>query len=134
MREISPVKLIGSVTKSRVYFCHARWKGRRTCIKCNYRSLYYFEKYERYGCKRCRYKFSDFTGTYIGEFNYSPDITSHLVYLFTLGVPAYRIRFYVPINLKTIERTFRIFRQAIYDSLFEEIWDLKLSGQIEIDG
>lgn len=133
MREISPVKLIGSVTKSRVYFCHARWKGRRTCIKCNYRSLYYFEKYERYGCKRCKYKFSDFTGTYIGEFNYSPDITSHLVYLFTLGVPAYRIRFYVPINLKTIERTFRIFRQAIYDSLFDEIRDLKLSGQIEID-
>ena len=71
MREINPVKLIGSVTKSRGYFCHARWKGRRRCIKCNYRMLYYFEKDQRYGCKRCRYKFNDFTGTYIGEFNYS---------------------------------------------------------------
>ena len=37
MRETSPVKLIGSVTKSRGYFCHARWKGRRKCIKCNFR-------------------------------------------------------------------------------------------------
>ena len=44
MREISPVKLIGSVTKNRGYFCHARWKGRRRCIKCNYRMLYYFER------------------------------------------------------------------------------------------
>lgn len=95
--------------------------------------LYYFEKDERYGCKRCRYKFNDFTGTYIGEFNYSLDIVSHLVFLFTLGVPAYRIRFYVPVSLKTIERTFRIFRQAIYDSLFDEIRNLKLSGKIEID-
>ena len=89
--------------------------------------LYYFEKDQRYGCKRCRYKFNDFTGTYIGEFNYSPDTISHLVYLFTLGVPAYRIRFYVPISLKTIERTFKIFRQAIYDSLLDEIRNLKLS-------
>jgi len=133
MREVSPVKLIGSVTKSRGYFCHARWKGRRRCLKCNYRMLYYFEKDKRYGCKRCRYKFNDFTGTYIGEFNYPPDIISHLVYLFTLGVPAYRIRLYVPISLKTIERTFKIFRQAIYDSLLDEIRKLKLSGNIEID-
>ncbi|HEY6588207.1 MAG TPA: IS1595 family transposase [Nitrososphaeraceae archaeon] len=133
MREISPVKLIGSVTKNRGYFCHARWKGRRRCIKCNYRTLYYFEKDQRYGCKRCRYKLNDFTGTYIGEFNYSSDIISHLVYLFTLGVPAYIIRSYVPVSLKTIERTFKIFRQAIYDSLLDEIMNLKLSGKIEID-
>jgi transposase-like protein len=133
MREVSPVKLIGSVTKSRGYFCHARWKGRGRCIKCNYRMLYYFENDQRYGRKRCRYKFNNFTGTYIGEFNYSQDIISHLVYLFTLGVPAYRSRFYVPVSLKTIERTFKIFRQAIYDSLFDEIMNLKLSGKIEID-
>ena len=80
-----------------------------------------------------RYKFNDFTSTYIGEFNYSPDIVSHLVYLFTLSVPGYRTRFYVPISLKTIERTFKIFRQAIYDSLLHEIRNLKLSGKIEID-
>ena len=30
--------------------------------------LYYFEKDQYYECKRCRYKFNDFTGTYIGEF------------------------------------------------------------------
>jgi len=40
---------------------------------------------------------------------------------------------YVPISLKTIERTFKIFRQAIYDSLLHKIRNLKLSGKIEID-
>ena len=28
---------------------------------------------------------------------------------------AHRIRFYVPLSLATIERSFRIFRQSIYD-------------------
>lgn len=57
----------------------------------------------------------------------------HLLYLFILGVPAYRIRFYVQINLATIERTFRIFRQAIYDTSLHELKVLKLSGMIEVD-
>ena len=70
MIEVSSVKLIGSLRKSSDYFCHARWKGRR-CIKCNHIMLYYFKMYQHYGCKRYRYKFSNFTGTYIGEFNYS---------------------------------------------------------------
>jgi hypothetical protein len=46
-------------------------------------------------------------GTYIGEINFSLDILVHLIYLFALGVPAYRIRFYVPLSLTTIEKTFR---------------------------
>lgn len=39
------------------------------------------------------YKLRDFTGTYIGEFNYSQDIIHHLVYIYTLSIPAYRTRF-----------------------------------------
>ena len=31
----------------------------------------------------------------------------HLIYLFALGVPAYRIRWYVSVSLATIERTFQ---------------------------
>jgi len=94
--------------------------------------LYYFEKDNHYGFKKCRYKFNDFTGIYIGESDYPPDIVSNPVYPFTLDMPAYRIRFYVPISLKTIERTFKIFRQAIYDILLHKIRNLKLSGKIEI--
>ena len=30
------------------------------------------------GCRRCKYKFGEFTGTYIGEFNFSLDKLVHL--------------------------------------------------------
>lgn len=88
--------------------------GKRRCPRCRYRLLYYLNDY-RFGCRRCRYKFGEFTGTYIGEINFSHDILVHLIYLFALGVPAYRIRFYVPLSLTTIEKTFRVFRQSIYN-------------------
>jgi transposase len=94
--------------------------------------LYYLYD-DRFGCKRCRYKFGEFTGTYLGEFNFSLDILVHLIYLFALGVPAYRIRWYVSVSLATIERTFRVLRQSIYDESLQKLKELKLSGEIEID-
>ena len=59
---------------------------------------------------------NDFTGTYLAKIRVPLNAIVHLLYLFSLGVPAYRIRFYAGISLKTIEHTFRIFREAIYDS------------------
>jgi transposase len=132
MRRSDPIELAGSVTKSWLYFRHARWKGRRQCPRCGYRLLYHL-KDERFGCKHCRYKFGEFTGTYLGEFYFSLNTLTHLLYLYALGVPAYRIRFYVPVSLATIERTFRVFRQSIYDDSLQKLKELKLSGEIEID-
>jgi transposase len=57
----------------------------------------------------------------------------HLIYLFALGVPAYRIRCYISVSLATIERTFRVLRQSIYDESLQKLKELKLSGEIEID-
>ena len=141
MRGTNPLELARNSQKSRLYFLQqGRWRGKRKCPRCNYRYINHLSSYEkrererRYSCKRCRYVFSDFTRTYLARLKISFDIISHLLYLFVLGVPAYRIRWYVSINLATIERTFRIFRQAIiYDSLILEIQNLKLSGEIEID-
>jgi hypothetical protein len=43
-------------------------------------------------------------------------------------------RLYVPLSLATIERSFRIFRQSIYDESLQKLKELKkLSGEIEID-
>ena len=56
------------------------------------------------------------------------------MYLFALGVPAYRIRFYVPLSLTTVEKTFRIFRQSIYNESLLKLKELKkLFGELEID-
>ncbi|MGA9151653.1 MAG: IS1595 family transposase [Candidatus Nitrosopolaris sp.] len=132
MRKFNPIELASSDKKSRVYFRHIRWKGKRRCPRCGHRLLYYLYD-DRFGCKRCRYKFGEFTGTYLGVFNFSLDVLVHLIYLFALGVPAYRIRWYISVSLATIERTFRVLRQSIYDESLQKLKELKLSGQIEID-
>lgn len=131
MRNIDPIELASSVQKSEGYFRHARWRGKRVCPRCEYRYLYYFA--DRYCCRRCRYKFGEFTGTYLGKLKVPLNTTAHLLYLFALGVPAYRTRFYIPVSLRTIERTFRIFREVIYCSSLDELRELKLSGRLEMD-
>jgi transposase len=132
VRKYDPIDLASSDKKSSIYFRNLRWNGKRICPRCRYRFLYYL-KSNRYGCKRCRYNFSEFTGTYLGQTRTSLSNIIHLLYLFTLGVPAYRIRFYVSCDLSTIERTFRLFRQTIYDKSLQQLHELKLSGEIEID-
>lgn len=54
---------------------------------------------------------------------------------FTLGVSAYRIRFYVLFSSTIIKKTFRIFRQSVYnESTRLKLKELKkLSGELEID-
>lgn len=132
MRESNPIELALSDKKSRAYFRHSRWNGKRQCPRCKYQLLYFLPS-NRYGCKRCRYNFGEFTGAHLGGLRIPPRVVAHLLCLFILGVPAYRIRFYVQINLATIERTFRIFRQAIYNASLHELEMPKLSGMIEID-
>ena len=52
----------------------------------------------------------------LGEFNFSLDVLVHLIYLFALGVPAYRIRWYVSVSLCNHRASlFRVLRQSIYD-------------------
>lgn len=51
--------------------------------------------------------------------------------MFVLGVPAVRVAKTCPLSRPTIERVFRLFRQAIYDSSLAEL--RKLSGELELD-
>ena len=61
----------------------------------------------------------------------SPYWKGRLVDYFSLGVPAYRLRFQVPYSKPTILRWFRTLREVIYQ---DSIKDLKpLSGEIEMD-
>jgi transposase len=61
----------------------------------------------------------------------APYWKGRLTEFFCLGVPAYRLRFQVPLDLKTVQRWFRILREAIYDQEMKELSEL--SGQIEMD-
>jgi len=61
----------------------------------------------------------------------SPFWKGRLIEFFCLGVPAYRLRFQVPLNLKTIQRWFQIFREVIYENQIRIFTEL--SGEIEMD-
>jgi hypothetical protein len=54
----------------------------------------------------------------------SPDWKGRLLEYFCLGVPAYRLRFQVPLDLKTVQRWFRILRIAIYSHEMKEMKSL----------
>ena len=61
----------------------------------------------------------------------SPYWKGRLVEFFSLGVPAYRLRFQVPYSKPTIIKWFRMLREVIYQNIIK---DLKpLSGEIEMD-
>ena len=92
MRKHYPIKLASSDMKSRIDFRNLRWNGKRKFPRCKYRILYYLKE-NRYCCKCCRYNFNGFTGTYLEQTRTSLSNILHLYYLFTLEVPAYRIRF-----------------------------------------
>ncbi|HSF51227.1 MAG TPA: IS1595 family transposase [Nitrososphaeraceae archaeon] len=128
-------KLTSSEKKSIAFFSNLRWNGKIICPRCGNNSLYYL-KASRYGCKNCRYNFSEFTGTYLSKLKVKPDLVRYLLNKFISGIPAYRIRphkKYGKCDISTRERTYRLFRQTIYDSSLEDIQNLKLSGEIEVN-
>lgn len=54
-----------------------------------------------------------------------------VVRFFVLGVPAYRLRHVVPYTLATIERFYRVLRQAIYVASLQEL--RRVNGTVEMD-
>lgn len=123
------VTLASSLPKSRRFFVKLRWGGRRLCPRCAERRLW--REGERFRCTRCRYPFGDFTGTYLERVRLAFNELAHLLYLFCLGVPAYRTRFYVGCSLRTTQRVFRMVREAIYDASLGEME--ALCGELELD-
>lgn len=69
--------------------------------------------------------------TYWQKTRISPYWKGRLLNYFCLGVPAYRLRFQVPISQPTIQRWFKLLREVIYQQAVREL--KPLSGQIEMD-
>ncbi len=86
---------------------------------------------DRFRCKRCWYRFDEFTGTYLARIRLPPNTVILLLYLFSVGVPAYRLRFSINVSLRSIEHAFMVFRDAIYEAAIREM--KMLSGDIEFD-
>lgn len=132
MEAIKPITIINSVRRSHIFFKQLRWHKRKRCPKCSH-SILWKLKDSRYKCRKCSYKFSDFTGTYLGKLNIPINEVSHILYLFVLGVPANRIKEYTDVSLKTIQRVFITVRQTIYDEALLELQEADISGEVEMD-
>lgn len=129
----SPISLANDCTKSEAYFRAVRWQGKRYCPNCSFRRKLYRLQDGRIKCARCNFRFHEFTRTYLESLRIPFNELSHLLYLFVLGVPAYRCHRYLNVSLKTAQKVYLIFRQAIYDYLAEQLEQMILSGEIEMD-
>ncbi len=66
-----------------------------------------------------------FDKTYWTSTKMSPYWKGRLLEYFCLGIPAYRLRHQVPLDLKTVQRWFRILRLAIYSHEMKELRQLR---------
>lgn len=132
MKSIKPTVIISNYKRSYIFFRQFRWPKKRYCPRCMSK-VFWKLKDKRFKCKRCSYKFSDFTGTYLSKLNIPLNEIAHILYLFALGVPAYRIREYIEASLKTIQKVFTTVREAIYNQTLFELKEADISGEIEMD-
>ncbi len=102
---------------------------RIACPHCNYSGKKWRLADGSYRCSRCRKDFR----THSGVFRSSRVHLPRLVEFFCLGVPAYRLRFRVPLDLTTIERAYHEFRSLIYEAALEELEQAYWDGDIECD-
>lgn len=130
MQESMLISLISSMTKSKAFFVKQKWKGRRVCLRCNNRKLWRLSN-GKYRCSKCRFSFREFTGTYLERIKIPYNQLIYLIHLFVLGVPAFRIAKLSSTSKNTIERMFRLFRQAIYENSLNNLQEL--SGELELD-
>lgn len=133
MQYPSPVSLIINSKKSRSCFRAARWQGKRHCPRCQYQRKLYRLGSRYFKCARCQTRFHEFTGTYLESVQIPFGELTHLLYLFVLGVPSYRCRHYLTTSLKTAQKVYTLFRQAIYDHSIAVLEALRLSGEVELD-
>lgn len=133
MQYLKSLTLANSWTKSEAYFRAMHWGGRRHCPCCKFSRKLYSISDGRFQCPRCSFKFTEFTGTYLESIRIPFDELAHLLYLFVLGVPSYRSRGYLSVSLKTAQRVYILFRQAIYDDCMQQLKQIVMDGEIEMD-
>lgn len=89
------------------------------CPRCDGKNFWRLATGQR-RCGQCGLT-RKFDKTYWNSTKMSPYWKGRLLEYFCLGVPAYRLRFQVSLDLKTVQRWFRILRIAIYRNEMKEM-------------
>jgi len=117
--------------KARLYFKKFCWKNSHVfCIECRSYKTYKIPD-KRYRCKRCGYKFHDFTGRWINKVRISYKKWLWIIKLFKLEVSARKIAQQVQLSYPTVLKAVTIIRIALVANT-KDAKDL-FNGEIELD-
>lgn len=117
--------------KARLYFRKNCWQNRHVfCTTCRSYKVYRILD-KRYRCKRCGYRFHDFTGRWINKLNISFKKWLWIIKLFELEVSARKIAQQVQLSYPTVLKAVTLIRIAIVANA-KDAHDL-LNGEIELD-
>jgi transposase len=117
--------------RARLYLRKNCWKNRHVfCTTCKSYQVYRIPD-KRYRCKRCGYKFHDFTGRWINKLNIPFKKWLWIIKLFELEVSARKIAQQVQLSYPTVLKAVTIIRIAIVANTnnYQEL----LNGEIELD-
>lgn len=127
---IKRLSLNFTVSEIRGIFWHARFGGRKHCIRCSYRKLWKLSD-GRLECVRCHKRFSLRTDTYLNSHTLSLDQWFELIWWFVYDFTPHRVAEEVHGDQRFIHRIFATIREAICD--YEEAEMEKLIGTVEVD-
>lgn len=117
--------------KARLYFKKFCWKNSHVfCTTCRSYKVYRIPD-KKYRCKRCGYKFHDFTGRWLNKLNISFKKWLWIIKLFELEVSARKIAQQVQLSYPTVLKAVTIIRIAIVANA-KDAHDL-FNGEIELD-
>lgn len=117
--------------KARLYFKKFCWKNSHVfCTTCRSYKVYRIAG-KKYRCKRCGYKFHDFSGRWLNKLNISFKNWLWIIKLFELEVSARKIAQQVQLSYPTVLKAVTIIRLAIAANA-PDAQDL-FDGEIELD-
>lgn len=117
--------------QARLFFKKQCWKKSRiVCTRCHSYQVYRIPAF-RYRCKRCGYKFHDFTGRWLNELNISYRQWLWIIKLFELELLTHKIAQQVSLSYPTVLKAVHVIRKALVATNADaETW---LQGEIELD-
>lgn len=116
--------------QSAAYLRTLRWPDGCFCPKCHQAHPLYPLRDGRLLCGTCRYRFRNFTGTYLASLRIPTDQIAHLLCLFLRRMPAHRCPPDVGISYKTAHKAYTLFRRAIFDHCPLPRWPVERPSQM----
>ena len=121
--------VVRSENRARLFFRKKRWRNYRVfCTACHSYKVSRMPEH-RYRCGRCKYRFQDFTGCFLGKLQIPFRSWIWIIKLFELEVSANRIAQQIELSYPTVLKAVNLIRMSIVTAS-KPRW---LTGEVELD-